>query len=62
METGITWIVIRAEGVVAVPDLPTFLSGPHSIGHGPHRLQSKVQTLMQTHAKISRATQRSNGT
>ncbi|CAK0834224.1 unnamed protein product [Prorocentrum cordatum] len=62
METGLTWIVIRAEVVAEVPDLAAFLSESHNIGHGSHRLQSKVQTLMQIHAKMIRVAHFGNAT
>ncbi|CAK0865543.1 unnamed protein product, partial [Prorocentrum cordatum] len=51
---GLTWIVIRAEVVELVPDMPSFLSESHNIGHGASRLQSKLQTLLQVHAKGKR--------
>ncbi|CAK0908805.1 unnamed protein product [Prorocentrum cordatum] len=62
METGLTWIAIRAEVVAEVPDLAAFLSESHTIGHGSHRLQSKVQTLMQIHAKMRRVAHFGNAT
>ncbi|CAK0864850.1 unnamed protein product, partial [Prorocentrum cordatum] len=47
-------IVIRKEFAAALPDLAGFLSESHNIGHGAHRAQSKVQTLLQVHAKALR--------
>ena len=48
---GLHWTVIKHQVEELCPRLPGFLAECRNSGHGTERLQSKVQTLLQLHAK-----------
>ena len=52
IEDGLEWVVYRRELEQECPELPGFLSEAGNVGHGVHRRQTPLQTLLQVHGKI----------